>query len=409
LTTKLGKDAAPRRVSVLGATGSIGTNTLDLLKRNRETFVVEALTAHESVDALVAAARELKPAVAVIGKPELFGALRDGLSGTGVAAAAGKAALIEAASRPVDVVVGGIVGAAGLEPTLAAARHARVLALANKECLVCAGAVFKAEMAKSGAALVPVDSEHSAIFQALLGERSERVERLVLTASGGPFSMLTRAEMADVSPKQAVSHPKWRMGAKISVDSATMMNKGLEVIEAFHLFAMPEDRIDVVIHPQSVIHSMVEFCDGAVLAQMGAPDMRTPISVALAWPDRMETPVRRLDFTALAALTFAAPDESRFPCLALARRALRSGGGFPTLLNAANEVAVRAFLHREIGFLDIAEVVERVLSAETPAAPQSVAEILEIDAEGRRAARTAIGELDREYVAGSLPDRMRKA
>ncbi len=397
------RDSAPRRVSVLGATGSIGSSTLDLLARAPESFAVEALTAQESVDALIAAARHLKPAVAVIGKPELYAALRDGLSGTGVEAAAGKDALIEAASRPVDVAVGGIVGAAGLEPTLAAARHARVLALANKECLVCAGEVFKAEIANSGAALLPVDSEHSAIFQALAGERPERVERLILTASGGPFSMLTRAEMADVSPRQAVSHPKWRMGAKISVDSATMMNKGLEVIEAFHLFAMPEDRIDVVVHPQSVIHSMVAFCDGAVLAQMGAPDMRTPIAVALAWPDRMKTPVKRLDFATISALTFAAPDENRFPCLGLARQALRAGGGFPTLLNAANEVAVRAFLRRTIGFLDIAEIVERVLAAGSPAVPHCVDDVLAIDAAARRSARSAIDAIGRAFVARSLP------
>ncbi len=405
---KSGQAGAPRRISVLGATGSIGSSTLDLLKRDRSSFAVEALTAHESVEALAAAARDLRPAVAVIGKPELYGALREALSGSGVEAAAGKDALLEAAARPVDVAVGGIVGAAGLEPTLAAARHARVLALANKECLVCAGEVFKAEMAKSGTSLVPVDSEHSAIFQALAGERAERVERLILTASGGPFSMLTRAEMADVSPKQAVSHPKWRMGAKISVDSATMMNKGLEVIEAFHLFATAEDRIDVVIHPQSVIHSMVAFCDGAVLAQMGAPDMRTPIAVALAWPDRMATPVKRLDFARLAALTFSPPDEDRFPCLGLARQALRSGGGFPTLLNAANEIAVRAFLRREIGFLDIAEVVERVLASETPVAPHDVADVLELDAQGRRAARAAIGGLGRTIAASSDGGRIRK-
>ncbi len=392
---------APRRVTVLGATGSIGSSTLDLLARAPESFSVEALTAYDRVDALIAAARRLRPAVAVIGKAELYATLREGLEGTGVEASAGKDALIEAASRPVDIAVGGIVGAAGLEPTLAAARHAKILALANKECLVCAGEVFKAEIARHGTVLIPVDSEHSAIFQVLAGERPERVDRLILTASGGPFATLTRAEMADVSPKQAVSHPKWRMGAKISIDSATMMNKGLEVIEAFHLFAVLPDRIDVVIHPQSVVHSMVEFCDGAVLAQMGTPDMRTPIAVALAWPDRMKTPVKRLGFSTMSALSFAAPDEERFPCLALARRALRSGGAFPTLLNAANEVAVQAFLRRDIGFLDIAATVEKVLEVGDVPAPQTVEDVLAIDARARREAFLAIRDLGRAFVAPS--------
>lgn len=383
----------PRRISVLGATGSIGRNTLDLLARNRAAFEIEALTAFSRVDALIEAARSLRPAIAVIGSDALLPRLREGLAGTGVEAAAGQAALIEAASRPVDWVIGGIVGAAGLEPTLAAAKNARILALANKECLVCAGEVFKAALAASGTALIPVDSEHSAIFQVLQGQPKRRVERLILTASGGPFRTLTRREMADVSPKQAVSHPNWRMGAKISVDSATMMNKGLEVIEAYHLFDVPQARIDVVVHPQSVIHSMVEYCDGAVLAQLGSPDMRTPISVALAWPDRMDVPTQRLDFAAMAELTFEPPDETRFPCLALARQALRSGGAVPTLLNAANEVGVDAFLRREIGFLEIAEVVETVMSGPVPSAPRSVEEVLAIDAEARRAATAAIRAL----------------
>lgn len=394
-----------RRVSVLGATGSIGASTLDLLARG--DFAVEALTAHSRVDELIAAARRLKPAVAVIGQPELYKKLKDGLQGTGIEAAAGHAALIAAAERPVDWTIGAIVGAAGLEPTLAAARHAKVLALANKECLVCAGALFKDELARSGTRLVPVDSEHSAIFQVLAGERPERIERLILTASGGPFRTLSRREMADVTPEQAVSHPKWSMGAKISIDSATMMNKGLEVIEAFHLFDVAPERIDVVIHPQSVIHSMVEYCDGAVLAQMGEPDMRTPIAVALAWPDRMPTPVKRLDFATLGALTFAAPDEARFPCLALARAALRRGGALPTLLNAANEVAVQAFLRREIGFLAIPEIVERVLAAAADPAPRSIAEVLDIDATARRRAEAEIRGLSRTVVAAPDQPRMR--
>lgn len=396
-----------RRVSVLGATGSIGTSTLDLLARNRDRFEVVALTAHSRVDDLIATARRLRPAIAVIGRPEFYQRLKDGLQDTGIEAAAGHSALLEAAERPVDLAVGAIVGAAGLEPTLAAARSAKVLALANKECLVCAGALFKDELARCGATLVPVDSEHSAIFQVLAGERPERVVRLILTASGGPFRTLTRREMADVTPEQAVSHPNWSMGAKISIDSATMMNKGLEVIEAFHLFDVPCDRIDVVIHPQSVIHSMVEYCDGAVLAQLGEPDMRTPIAVALAWPDRMATPVRRLDFAAMGALTFSAPDEARFPCLALARAALRRGGALPTLLNAANEAAVQAFLRREIGFLAIPEIVERVLAAAVQPAPRSIADVLAVDAEARRSAEAEIRGLARTVVAAPFQSRMR--
>ena len=403
-TTAARPEGAPRRVSVLGATGSIGTSTLDLLARDRQRFAIEAFTAFSRVDDLIAAARRLKPAIAVIGKPELYHTLKDGLAGTGIEAAAGQAALIAAAERPVDWAIGGIVGAAGLEPTLAAARNAKVLALANKECLVCAGAVFKAELARCGTALVPVDSEHSAIFQVLAGERPERVERLILTASGGPFRTLSRAQMADVTPRQAINHPRWNMGAKISIDSATMMNKGLEVIEAYHLFDVAPERIDVVVHPQSVIHSMVEYCDGAVLAQLGEPDMRTPIAVALSWPDRMPTPVKRLDFGAMAALTFSAPDEARFPCLALARRALRCGGAAPTLLNAANEVAVEAFLRRGIGFLDISEVVRRVLDRLDVAAPTAIADVLAIDAEARSCAVAEIAGLARTVVAVAAPD-----
>ncbi len=395
---------APRRVSVLGATGSIGTSTLDLLARDRARFEIEALTAFSRVDDLIAAARRLKPAVAVIGRADLYPALKEGLAGTGVEAAAGQAALIEVAERPVDWTIGGIVGAAGLEPTLAAARNSKVLALANKECLVCAGAVFKAELARCGTALVPVDSEHSAIFQVLAGESPERIERLILTASGGPFRTFSRAEMAGVTPRQAVNHPRWSMGAKISIDSATMMNKGLEVIEAYHLFDVAPERIDVVVHPQSVIHSMVEYCDGAVLAQLGEPDMRTPIAVALSWPDRMPTPVKRLDFGKMAALTFAEPDAERFPCLALARRALRAGGAAPTLLNAANEVAVEAFVRGEIGFLDISETVERVLDGLDAATPTTIAEVLAVDAEARSRAAAEIAGLARTVVAVSAPD-----
>jgi len=391
----------PRKVSVLGATGSIGSSTLDLIARNPDKFQAEVLTAHCRVELLIAAAKKLRPSVAVIGRYDLYPELKDGLSGTGVEVVAGPEGLMEAAARPSDVVVGGIVGAAGLKPTLEAAKHTKVLALANKECLVCAGELFKEELSKNSTALVPVDSEHSAIFQVFDTENPKSVDRVILTASGGPFRKTSYESMRSVTPEQAVSHPKWHMGAKISVDSATMMNKGLEVIEAYHLFPVQEDQIDVVVHPQSVIHSMVEYCDGSVLAQMGDPDMRTPIAVALAWPGRMDTPVQRLNFSHLNDLTFEAPDLNRFPCLALARQALRSGGAFPTLLNAANEIAVQAFLKREIGFLDIAAVVESVMQQSAAAAPQSLDEVLALDAEARLRAQSVIDAFGSSRVVTS--------
>ncbi len=289
--------------------------------------------------------------------------LKAALSGSGVAAAAGPAAVVEAAEQPADWVMSAIVGAAGLEATLAAVRRGTCVGLANKETLVCAGALMMAEVARHGATLLPVDSEHNAIFQVLDFERLESVDRIILTCSGGPFRTATREAMAAATPAQAVAHPNWSMGAKISVDSASLMNKGLELIEAHHLFGLPEPRIEVIIHPQSVIHSMVSYIDGSVLAQLGDPDMRTPIAYALAWPARMVAPVQRLDLAKVAQLTFEAPDDARFPALRLARQALRDGGAAPTVLNAANEVAVHSFLEGAIGFLDIAEVVERCLAA----------------------------------------------
>jgi len=393
------RGTAPRTVSVLGATGSIGSSTLDLLSRNRDAYQVEVLSAHSRVAALIKAAKIHRPAVAVIGRNDLYSELKDGLSGTGIEVVSGEDALIEAASRPVDITVGGIVGAAGLKPSLAAAKHSKVLALANKECLVCAGDLFNAELKKSGASLIPVDSEHSAIFQVLDANRPERIERLMLTASGGPFWQWSYADMEDVTPEQAVAHPKWSMGAKISVDSASMMNKGLEVIEAYHLFPVRPDQIEVVIHPQSVVHSMVEYCDGSVLAQMGNPDMRTPISLALAWPDRMPTPVKRLDFASLSDLSFAPPDLTRFPCLRLAGEALRNGGAFPTLLNAANEIAVQAFLDKTIGFLDIARVVEDCMSKGCAQILRTLDEVMEVDAEVRLSAQSVINCMKRTCVA----------
>jgi len=355
--------SAPRRITVLGSTGSVGTSTLDLVGRNPERFAVAVLVAHRRLDLLIDQALRFRPDFVASADPAALPALRDALAPHGIAVGAGPSAVIEAAERPSDLVMAAIVGAAGLAPTLAAVRRGTVVALANKEALVCAGDIVTAAVAAHGATLLPVDSEHNAIFQVFDEALRERVARLILTASGGPFRSAEREVMARATPAEAVAHPNWSMGAKISVDSATMMNKGLELIEAHHLFAMPEERIDILVHPQSVIHSLVEYVDGSVLAQLGSPDMRVPIAHALAWPDRMETPVARLDLAQIARLTFEPPDSQRFPALSLARHALKCGGAAPTILNAANEVAVAAFLAQRIGFLDIAATVERVLEA----------------------------------------------
>ena len=352
---------APRTVTILGATGSVGTSTIDLIRREPDAFRVTALTANRNVVELARLARELRPAMAVVGDPACYTQLRDLLAGTGIEVAAGPAALVEAAARPSDWLMAAIVGAAGLPATLAAIRRGAVVAFANKECLVCAGELVMREVAASGATLLPVDSEHNAIFQCFEFDRPAGVERLILTASGGPFRSMPAAEMAQVTPEQAVAHPNWSMGAKISVDSATMMNKGLELIEAYHLFPVEEPQIEILVHPQSIVHSMVTYVDGSVLAQLGAPDMRTPIAYALGWPRRMATPVVRLDLARIGQLTFEAPDPERFPALSLARAALRAGGAAPTVLNAANEVAVAGFLDRRIPFLAIARIVERTL------------------------------------------------
>ncbi|HLT79310.1 MAG TPA: 1-deoxy-D-xylulose-5-phosphate reductoisomerase [Ferrovibrio sp.] len=355
-------DTGLRRVTILGSTGSVGCSTVDLLQREPNRFAVEALTANENVRLLAEQARQLRARLAVIGNETLLPELRTLLAGSGIEAAAGRQAIVEAAARPAELVVAAIVGAAGLEPTLAAIRRGAAIALANKETLVCAGALVMREAALRGATILPVDSEHNAIFQVFNFDAPESVDRVILTASGGPFRTLSLAEMRDVTPAQAIAHPVWSMGAKISVDSATLMNKGLELIEASFLFPVPEQRIEVLIHPQSVIHSLVSYLDGSVLAQLGTPDMRTPIGVALAWPRRMATPAARLDLAAIAKLTFEVPDFARFPALTLARQALQSGGGAPTILNAANEVAVDAFLKGRIGFLDITRIVEQTLA-----------------------------------------------
>jgi len=359
----LASSQTPRSVTILGSTGSVGTSTIDLIRRNPDAYIVEALTANSDWEGLARQAIELKARSVAIGDPAAYKPLKDALAGTNIGVSAGPEALVEAASAKSDWVMAAIVGAAGLAPTLAAIRRGAIVALANKEVLVCAGDLVMQEVARSGATLLPVDSEHNAIFQVFDFDRIEGIEKIILTASGGPFRTLDRAAMALKTPAQAVAHPNWKMGAKISVDSATMMNKGLELIEAKHLFQMPQEKIDIVVHPQSVIHSLVAYIDGSVLAQLGSPDMRTPIAYTLAWPDRMPSPSPRLDLAQIASLTFEPPDPVRFPALRLVREAVSAGGSAPTVLNAANEIAVHAFLAEQIGFLDIAEIVERTLAA----------------------------------------------
>jgi 1-deoxy-D-xylulose-5-phosphate reductoisomerase len=375
--------AEPRSVTILGSTGSVGCQTIDLIDRHPGKYAVEALTANSRVELLAEQAKRLRPRYVAVADESRYTELKDALSGEGIEVAAGQAAVTAAAEGPADWVMAAIVGAAGLRPTLAAVRRGAVVAFANKECLVCAGELMMREIEQRGATLLPVDSEHNAIFQVFEFDKRDTVEKLIVTASGGPFREWDKARMAQASPAQAVAHPNWDMGAKISVDSATMMNKGLEVIEAHHLFAMPEDRIEVLVHPQSVIHSMVTYVDGSVLAQLGTPDMRTPIAYSLAWPERMDTPSERLDLGAIARLTFEAPDPERFPALRLAREALKSGGNAPTILNAANEVAVERFLAGAIGFLDIAETVEETLSRIPNAPLSALDDVHGFDAEAR--------------------------
>jgi 1-deoxy-D-xylulose-5-phosphate reductoisomerase len=373
-------------VTILGSTGSVGCNTLDLIEREPEAFAVEALTANDSAQSLAQQAKRVRAKLAVVADESRYRELKDALSGSGIETAAGAQAVIEAAARPADWVMAAIVGAAGLTPTLAAVRRGAIVALANKETLVCAGPLMTAEVARHGATLLPVDSEHNAIFQVLDFDRLDAVDRIILTASGGPFRAMPRAAMAEVTPAQAIAHPNWDMGAKISVDSATMMNKGLELIEAHHLFGLPDERIEILVHPQSVVHSMVAYLDGSVLAQMGQPDMRTPIAFTLAWPERMAVPVARLDLAAIGQLSFEAPDSARFPALSLARQALQAGGSAPTVLNAANEVAVEGFLDGRLGFLDIAEVVEGTLDAIATTPLNGLDDVWQLDREARRIA-----------------------
>jgi 1-deoxy-D-xylulose-5-phosphate reductoisomerase len=351
----------PRRITILGSTGSIGDSTIDLIERDAAAYDVVALTANSNWAKLAEQARRLKPAIVAVADPGAYADLKVALAGTGVKVVAGAEGVCEAADAASDWVMAAIVGAAGLKPTLTAVARGTVIALANKECLVSAGSVFTDAVTRHKATLLPVDSEHNAIFQVFDFDQKEKVRKVILTASGGPFRTWSTAEMREATPKQAVAHPKWSMGAKISVDSATMMNKGLEMIEAAYLFGVDADRIDVLVHPESIIHSLVEYADGSSLAQLGAPDMRTPIAVAFAWPDRVAWPAPRLDLGQLGRLTFEPPDAARFPALDLAQQALKAGGPAPGLLNAANEVAVEAFLDRRIGYLDIAAIVSETL------------------------------------------------
>ena len=381
-----------RRLSILGATGSIGRSTLDLIERSPDRFEVEALTAASNVDALADAARRTGAKLAVIADLALFDELRSRLEGSGCRAAAGSDGLIEAASGEADFVMAAIVGCAGLLPTMAAIEAGKTVALANKEALVTAGQLMTDAAGRSGSTLLPVDSEHNAIFQCLAGSRKEDVSRLVLTASGGPFRTVPLETMRNATPAEAVAHPRWSMGAKISVDSATLMNKGLELIEAHHLFGIKSARIDVVVHPQSIVHSLVEFVDGSLLAQLGSADMRIPIAYTLAWPERMETPSERLSLADIGRLDFETPDIDRFPSLRIAREVLEHGEGAAVVLNAANEIAVDAFLKGRIGLCDIASMVEEMLRLSDAPAPRSVNEVVALDNETRERASALIAE-----------------
>ncbi|MCB2061535.1 MAG: 1-deoxy-D-xylulose-5-phosphate reductoisomerase [Novosphingobium sp.] len=379
-----------RSISILGATGSIGASTLDLIRRDPENWRVVALTANGNAAELATLAREFAAEIAVIADEARLPELREALAGSGVEAAAGAGALTEAAARRADITIAAIVGCAGLAPTMAAIEQGGIVGLANKEALVSAGDVMTAAVARHGATLLPVDSEHNAIFQCLAGNDITDVRMITLTASGGPFRDWSFEQLKNATPAQAIKHPNWDMGAKISVDSATMMNKGLELIEACHLFPVGLDRLRIIVHPQSIVHSMVEYRDGSTLAQLGPSDMRVPIASTLAWPQRMDTPCEPLDLAAIGALTFRAPDEERFPATRLARWAARAGGAAPTVLNAANEVAVAAFLDGRIAFTRIAEHVEDVLSCYAPDAPASLDDVIAVDAEARVQARARL-------------------
>lgn len=394
--------SAVRSVSLLGATGSVGTSTVDLLKRGNGRYRVEAVTANRNAVQLAKLARELNARFAAIADPKAYPELKDALAGSGIEAGSGESALIEAAERPADWVMAAVSGSVGLKPTLAVAKRGATVALANKECLVCAGAVFMRTAAAAGASVLPVDSEHNAIFQALSAGPRDDVSRIILTASGGPFRSWSLEAMRAATVDQALKHPNWSMGPKITIDSATMMNKSLELIEAHHLFAMEPEGLDVLVHPQSIIHGLVEYRDGSVVAQLGSPDMRIPIAHCLAFPERIDGPAARLDLARVGTLSFEAPDPVRFPALALGRRALESGGAAPTILNAANEVAVAAFIGRRMGFGGICTLVEATLEAaerrNATAEPQDIDEAVAVD----HMARSLAGELLPEIAAKSF-------
>jgi 1-deoxy-D-xylulose-5-phosphate reductoisomerase len=381
-------------VTLLGATGSIGASTIDLLQAQRDRFRIEAVTAKRNALPLAALARDLGAKFAVVADPAGYRELADALSGTGIEAAAGPEAVVEAARRPADWLMAAITGAAGLRPALAAVERGATVALANKECLVCAGALFMRRAVETGTTLLPVDSEHNAIFQALAAGRREEVSRIVLTASGGPFRSATLAEMRAATVHQALKHPNWSMGAKVTIDSATMMNKGLELIEAHHLFGYGSDQIDIIVHPQSIVHGIVEYCDGSMIAQVGPHDMRVPIANCLAWPERMPA-AARLDFKQMAALTFEAPDPVRFPSIRLAREAMEAKNGAPTVLNAANEIAVQAFIDGQLGFTGIPALVE--LTLDSAKGRGIMREPIDVDD------AIAIDQSTRELAQGLLP------
>jgi 1-deoxy-D-xylulose-5-phosphate reductoisomerase len=387
----------PRTVTLLGATGSIGASTIDLIKRGAGRYRVEAVSANRNATALARLARELGARFAAIADPTLYRDLKDALAGSGIEAGGGEAALIEAAERPAEWVMAAISGAIGLKPTLAAVARGATIALANKECLVCAGGLFMRAVAAARTRVLPVDSEHNAIFQVLSAGRREDVRRVILTASGGPFRTWSIEAMRSATPEQALVHPNWSMGPKITIDSATLMNKGLELIEAHHLFALKPAELDVLVHPQSIVHGLVEFCDGSLVAQLGAPDMRIPIAHCLAWPERIDEPAARLDLGQIATLSFEPPDSTRFPALALARNALERGGAAPNILNAANEVAVGAFIARQLGFTAIAALAAATLDAAERRGmmkdPQNLEEALAVDHIARSLAHDLLPEI----------------
>lgn len=382
---------APKRVTILGSTGSIGSSTLDIIAQHPSLFNIEALTAQHNVALLIEQALAFRPHLAVIGNEQHYGELKTALAGTTIEVAAGASAICEAAARPADWVMAAIVGAAGLMPLMSAIERGTTIAFASKECLVCAGTLMMQACKQYGATLLPVDSEHNAIFQVLDFSQMDQVEKMTLTASGGPFRLRLLESLTHITPEEAIAHPNWNMGAKISVDSATMMNKGLEMIEAHHLFGLPSAQIDVIIHPESIIHSLVHYRDGSVLAQLGMPDMRIPIAYTLAWPSRLDVVTPRLDLVSLGSMHFEAPDLERFPAIALARHAMNSGGSAPIVFNAANEVAVARFLKHEVGFLQITQIVESVMAKYHHQTISTLEDVLTCDREARVLAQTMLG------------------